>query len=238
MKKLLFLLFPVISYGQTFTQVGGTTNTINNSSYTVASISFASNKLYLLFTVSTSAGVPNIPTVSGTGITFTQIASTTFNTVGSAVQQVSVFRALISSGTSTTLTVSFSGQTQNELLCNIYEVSGVAVTGTNGSDAIVQSATDRADTDANPAITLSSLSGSGNAVICIFSNNQAPFGGTPESGWTQLLNLTAIGSPPSSYIVYRTKTTDNTPSVTASASNWGGVAIELLATGRRIIITN
>lgn len=195
---------------------------------TLGSNNFIAGRLYLIFVTTTKATTPETPTMSGTGQTWTQI-----NTTATSVQRITAFRFYCTSNNTNDATV-FVGPNQTSYVLNRYEVTGMINTGTNGSDAIVQSVTNSA-TGANPSITLAAISSSGNAVIAAFSNNVNPFGGTPESGWTGGVN-NGTSLPSGGYSMFRTNTTDNTPTVTAASSDWLGIAVEIEGTARRRII--
>jgi len=235
MKKILFLLFPIISYGQmTITGVSNGYQTLGIAS--AGTGAYAVGDFFIAFCGTTnSGGTPATVSLAGTSQTWTQIGSA-LNISGDYRIQAFRWAATTSAG-SGTINVTYTG-TQDGGWMIVLKVTGADVTGTNGSNGIVQFANDAQNTDANPDITMSVISNSRNSVVCGFINNQNPFGGGPESSWTEYgeggYNTPTTGG----YTMYRTGTTDNTPTVTASASNWAGIAIELKASGRRIIITN
>jgi hypothetical protein len=118
----------------------------------------------------------------------------------------------------------------------IYEITGVPTTGTNGADAIVQAVTNTGTASANPSISMTAISDGRNAVMTFFTNSVNPFGGTPESGWTENYDVGYATPDNGTYIMRRLTTTDNTPTVTAAASDWSGIAIEIKSAARRRII--
>lgn len=199
-------------------------------------IPFTINKLYIavVFADSTDTYGSNITSTSFTWDTLAQIK-------GVNGRRIAVYKMLATSSTTTddpTETFTF-GHFPNMLAFYIYEVAGIAL-GSNGGNAVIQVAIDSA-TGANP--TISTLSGiaANTGVIAAYINGSATFSGTPESGFTESVdNGCNTGGGvyiAGNYLMYRVNTNDNTPTVTASSSNWIGLAISFRG-GRRIISTN
>lgn len=235
MKKLLFILFPVFSYGQitinaAFT--GYTTTTTDASAFGHSSKTFTAGKLYLFVAMTT--GTTNPGTIAGTtSSTWTSVVST-----GNSTRRIQVFRFLPSSTiTGETVNIGTFGGGSTGYSTFILEISGVNTTGTNGSGAIAQTATG-GTTGTDPTITFSSGALPNNAIVSIFFNDANPFGGTQESGWTEA-NDDGYSTPTAGgYTMTRINTSDITPTVTASSSTWIGVGIEIKGSFRRTIITN
>lgn len=121
------------------------------SSYATASIAPSANKLILAVTAGGPNGVTaNTPTLTGASMTWTQVATQLFDSGNQ--RQITVFRALSSSPGSGALTFDYAGQTQVRCFWSVLEYSGTVITGTNGADAIVQSATN-ANSGTNTGIT-------------------------------------------------------------------------------------
>lgn len=233
MKKLIFLLFPVFSYGQiTVSEYAGGYSTSGVAS--ISSKTYEAGHVYFIFAGTTNSATPATVSISGGSTSWTLVTSI-ISTDG--LMRLEVFRYAPASNTTTGLTISYTGS-QNGGFSLGYDITGAQVTGTNGSDAIVQSVTDGASTSANPTITMAAISNPRNAVICGFINNANPFGGTPESGWTEEEDNGYNTPNTGGYVMYRLITSDNTPTVTAASSTWAGIAIEIRASGRRIITTN
>jgi len=235
MKKLLFILFPVFSYGQvTITGVSNGYQTLGIGSTGLGS--YAPGNLFIAFCGTTNAGgTPATASLSGTSQTWTQIDNK-LDINGNA--RVQAFRwAPTTSAGSGTINVSYTG-TQDGGWIMVVKITGADATGTNGSNGIVQFVNDAQNTDANPDITMAAIANSKNGVVCAFINNQNPFGGAPESGWTEDFEGGYNTPTTGGYYMFRNSGTDNTPTVTASSSNWAGIAIEIREGGRRVIITN
>lgn len=243
MKKYLYSLLLFIScnvcryetvYGQIVINKNfypAAASTVDASAFGVNSATLTAGKLYLFIAVTT--GTTNNGTVTATSTTWTNVAN-----VGNSTRRVQVFRCMPSvtvSGESVQIG-SFGGGSSGSASA-IWEITGVPTTGINGADAIVQAVTATGTASANPSLTLAPISNSHNVVIAVFGNSLNPFGGVPESGWTEDFDSGYDTPTAGSYIMSRLTTTDNTPSVTAASSDWAGIAIELKATATRRIIS-
>lgn len=207
--------------------------TLSNSSSNASSfgfpISFTAGKLYLW--VATLTGAVTHGTVTSANTTWTSVAS-----VGDVVRSVQILRFLPTTNVaSETVSMGSFGGNTTGAACVVYEITGVPITGINGADAIVQ-AVSNAATGADPSIAMSALTGTSNAVISVFTNSVNPFGGTEESGWSEITDVGYTTPDNGTYEMRRLTTTDNTPTVTAASSDWAGIAIEIKSVSRRRII--
>ena len=154
------------------------------SSATTATLTPVASRLYLLTVRSTlGAGTPNTPTVTGGGgLTWVLVATAT-----QTISRVSVFRALKTSGlTSGTVVVDFAGQTQVNIRLGIAEFTNAKTTGTDGSGAIVQSATNSALTGSTASATLSAFADATNNASFMGIAESANETNNAEAGWTKL----------------------------------------------------
>lgn len=220
MKKLLFILlfFALKAQGQTInfsnsdaTATPGAVVTINSSTY-VASRTY----IFLVGTFAASTPTDN-PTISSGGLTLTKRGTQ----AGGFNDRWIIYTADVPSDVTTAITFTFA-ESQNTKVSIIYYTDlnvsrSYAVAGATGSTA-------------DPSISLTARTAS---VISAFSNNANPFTGTPESGWTEDVDA-GFATPTGRYSMHRDNTTDYTPTVTSSASNWTGIAIQIY--GRRRII--
>jgi hypothetical protein len=153
---------------------------VDRTSYTTASISPTANRLVVL-SVYNDAASPNIPTVSGASMTWTQVVTRTAGSV-----RITIFRALSATPGSGVLTIDFAGQTQAGCMWAVDEFSGVNKTGVNGISAIAQTAgNDATGSQTGITVTLGSFSNANNATYGVveWGNNQAI---TEGSGFTEL----------------------------------------------------
>lgn len=214
---------PIIStHDVSITAIGAPENiTTNASSFQYTDFTLQAGKLYLFVTGMT--GASSFGTITASTQTWNTVSQ-----VGNSTRRLAVYRCMPTE----TVTLedvslgSFGGCTG--YFVALYEISNVKTTGANGADAIVQAVSNTGTASANPSISMASLTGNTNAVMAFFTNSLNPFGGTPESGWTEDFDSGYATPDNGSYIMHRLNTTDNTPTVTASASDWAGIAIELI----------
>src|SRR3989442_2758141 len=137
----------------------------NPKSATTASIAPGANQLVLAWVASTATPTPGVPTLSGNGLTWVIMA-------GAVGSRISLFRAMGASPTAGPVTIDFGSSTQKSIAWSIVEFSGVDTSGTNGSGAIVRTATgyDGAAGPSGLTITLAAPVGSGNATAGGFEN--------------------------------------------------------------------
>lgn len=242
MKKLLLISLFFISCKYDYAQIVIATTPEFGYSYSstaaglVNSQTYTAGKLYICIIMRVDATAVADFVLAGTSSTWTEIANVTGVTTGTNLARLKVYRYAPASNVTEGLTISNAGS-QDGYVGVLYEITGTINTGTNGADAIVQIVTDAQDANANPTITMAALNPK-NSVIAFFGNDVNPFGASPETDWSEL-SENGFNTPTTGGVfISRHRTTDNTPSVTASASNWVGVAIELNSALRRIIITN
>lgn len=194
--------------------------------YASASWTRVNGRLYLA-AVHYKANTPGSPTVAlndNGGLTWVQVA-----TVESNNSRLTLLRALVAAGAgSGTTELDFSAAVDN-MQVHIAEFDGVDTSGTNGSGAIVQSAT------ANSASVAAT---SGAVTLAAFGDaaNNAPYGAfahntneaaTPEGGYTELAD---------NWVGDRSLETEwkigEDTSVSASWAgnvNWRAIAVEIKA---------
>ena len=216
-----------LTYGDS--GVGGGT------SFSSSSISPSSNALVLL-SVSSRTGIstdPNIPTVTGNGLTWVQVATLVFDTTSSSRRRLTVFRAMGASPSNGAVTVDFAGQTQTDYSYAVDQSTGTDTTGTNGSGAIVQSVSNSDESGSASSITatLAAFSNAGNATFGAFAE-AATFGFTVGSGFTLL--GAATGSADTGIMCNTEYKLSNDTTVDGSwsgAGEIGCIAIEINAQG-------
>lgn len=167
-----------VTHGTSF-NAGGIT------SATTASITPSANNL-ILITITSRNGAstdPNHATVSGCSLTWVEVNSVAYDTGGTSRRRLTVLRAL---GTPTTgsLTIDFAGQSQTSIDWVVDQFSGVDTTGTNGSGAVVQTASNADVTATAHALTVT---------LAAFSSvNNATWGGFATGGVAS--NTTRVGA--------------------------------------------
>ena len=198
---------------------------VDASLFTTASITPTANRLVIVVVLShrTPAGVA--PTLSGNGLTYVQIATQTFST-GNA-HRITMFRAMGSAPTAGAITIEFGEETQNACAWSVFEFDGVDTTGTNGSGAVVQSATNSISFDTVLTVTLAAFASANNGACSGFGFSTADTV-TPDTGWTEIHEVSEAG-------VFTNETqwrADNDTTASATGTNSqdiGGIAIEIKA---------
>ena len=230
MKKLLYILFFFVScnvYGQvtiTHKVTAGPVST-NATSYSTASHSYTSGRMYVLTVMLTGATTEGEVTASSQ--TWTVAGST-----GDATRRIVTLTTVATSTVTETLTYGNFGSTATGFCMTVFEV-----TGFSSSVGAVRQVHYGGATGANPTINMGSLDAN-SAVFTAWMSGTNPFGGTPEAGWTEHTDGGYTVPDAGVYFMYRNTTSDNTPTVTAASSTWIGLGIEIAANRRRISIIN
>ena len=196
-----------------------------------ASVSPTSNALQLL-QINSKTGIsvdPNQPTVTGNGLTWVAINSIVYDTTSSSRRRITLFRALGASPSSETIAIDFGGQNQTDVLWSLEEATGIDTSGTNGSGAIVQSATNKDETitTATLTVTLGAFSDINNATFGAFANYGSPTGVTAGAGFTLLGNIEDSLNALHSSDEWKTANDTGVDLTFDQNSQMGGIAIEI-----------
>ncbi len=196
-----------------FDHVGaGNVSSINTNSKT-----WVINNLYLVTVYNfIFPGTPALPTVSGMTQQATRIS------VSDSRQRINLF-SFLGDGTTSAKTIDFGGVAQTYAEVVVDEVIGSVITGTNGSDAFVQTATNDGN-DSGPGtfgVSLSAFAAGNNATWFAVGNGTGP--ATPKSGFTALSESDVNLALDSEYLA----SPDTAPNMTGSASYWTAVGAEL-----------
>lgn len=207
---------------------------VDATSYNTASITPGKKCLILAWVWGIGASTPAAPTLTGNGLTWVQVA-----TVTNGVRRLTLFRAMetTSNPTAGAVTINF-GATATGCTWSIAQFSNVKTTGSNGSDAIVQSVTNSA-TSSSLTVTLAAFGSASNATAAGFgtASNAAI---TAGSGFTELGNRNQ-GSPAMAGLSQWRSDNDTTANATFTSSvASAGIAVELAVApdGASISTTN
>lgn len=215
------------------------TDTDGTSTATTASVTPSANKLQLLSVTartgdSTDTGTP---TITGNGLTWVNIAHIVYDRTSASRKALDLFRAMGASPSTGAITIDYGSQTPSAISWALDEVSGMDTTGTNGSGAIVQSATNwHQDTDGlnTITVTLGAFSDSNNATF----GAMAADGNTPATlssvgtGFTQVGNSVNTGGDGVNLVREFRSDNDTTVDITWSKIvDLGGIAIEIKVAG-------
>jgi hypothetical protein len=155
----------------------------NATSYNTASVTCTANKLYLLIVGSgDTAGATTVPTATGGGQTWTLVLS---NQQGTGNQRLTILRALSAApGAGAVINIAFAGVTHESCSWKVVEIDGVLTTGTNGADAISESA-QIDDSGATNQVSLASVA-SGNATVGALVGNSSSVVFSADTGFTAI----------------------------------------------------
>lgn len=205
-------------------------NSANLITYTTASITPGANKLILLAVEGLKGAdeVHGVPTVTGNGLTWEQVATTgvdaaTTNFLG----RFSLFRAVGSSPTAGTVSITFDS-TQTSAAWSVVEISGVPMQN-NGAVAIAQSATNRADNVTTLSVTMATFKSQNNATIAFFAGGDGDgltrtF--TPAAGFTEIHD-TGIQFANIHSQFKQSASTSASTTVSSEVDGLAGIAVEL-----------
>ena len=201
------------------------------SSFSTASISPAANRL-LLLCISCEFG--HTWSISGNGLTWDLVASANFS-----ASYVYIFRAM-SDTTPSSGAISATGSFSDVFDWTVLSVQGVK-TGANGANAIVQSPS---GTGSNTAVsvTLAAFASANNATLLVSSGLAASAAtGTVGSGFTELVDQSAVGTSPyymSQYVEWK-NSNDTTADYTASTTVvYSALGLELAEGGITKTLSN
>lgn len=214
-------------------------NGADQSSYTTASITPTANACVLVAvgnrTNTNYVGGPNIPTLTGNGLTYVQVVtrSSGATTTTSVPSRITIFRAMGAAPTSGAITIDLAGQTQTHTSWSVTEFTGADTSGTHCSGGIVQSNSTNsaiAGASTSPAtVTLGSVPASANNATLswtrLFSNTAATVG----TGFTQLSQ--AGDGPDGARYLAQYKLNAQTASATFTNTGWITMAVEIRAAG-------
>lgn len=219
---------------------GSGQSNVDSTSYTTGSISPTANRLILgAVACSANDAATVAPTLSGNGLTWVQIGTDTGTVVGNE-RRITLFRAMGASPSSGIVTITLSA-TMLGCAWGFSEVTGMDTGGTNGSGAIVQSATNSRDAnDANfISVTLAAFADATNNATFIAAVAAANQAMAPEAGFTELFDVTHIDRNMNASGAWRVGQ-DTTPTISWTNNTVAAaVAVEIQepqATTRRIML--
>ena len=198
-------------------------NAVDAASFATASIAPTADNLILVAVANdaaTEAGAVE-PTLSGNGLTWVSIGTAKAVTTA----RITLFRSMGAAPSAGAITIDFASNTQNACCWSVIEFGNVNTGGTNGSAAVVQSAT---NTAAFPAltvvVTLAAFASANNATYGAFGTT-AGTAIEPGSGFTEVHDVAAGGSHLSTeWRVDNDTTVDETH---ATGANWHAIGVEI-----------
>lgn len=204
-----------------------------SSSATSAPISPSGNALVVCDVLNLNndfSSPPNTPTVSGNGLTWVQVATVTYADYGSGdLLRLTRFRAMGASPSSGAVTITCSAA-QGLIAYSIYEITGVDTSGTNGSGAVVQTATDETALATALTVSLAAFGSPNNMAIGAFGYGADTGSLTAGSGFTTIHDVAAAGGD---VVFTEYRLNDTTVDIThTDIQALGGIASEIKAAGK------
>ena len=160
----------------------------NYSSYLFPSATYSNNVLYIAFTTTSCSSAdgctqgiaPAATSVSGAGLTFTEIGTAGGLLFSGSNRRIQAWRALVPSGATTGVVTATLEYTSTSMGAVMLAFTGTKTSGTNGADAVVQYNTNTS-TGTGLTVTLNAFADSNNRPVAFFAHryNQAT---THEAG--------------------------------------------------------
>ena len=217
--------------GMTVSRLGAIHDAKDASSYSFGSVATSAGRVYIVFlSTSVSSGqAPAAASVSGAGLSFSEIGAAGGAVYSSGVRRIQAWRALAASGASAgPILVTLNGVTTG-LDAVLLELGGVDTSGTNGSGAIVQSASSNARKVRTLSVGLAPFAASANRPLAFFAHRAAE-ATTEEPGYTELEDGGHTAPVAAAECEWHASSADASPSASwSSVADGGGVAVELRA---------
>ncbi len=201
----------------------------NAAEYKTSAVVCGSYRPILAIVTTTDTVLPDAHALTSLHGTWTQIANTNYNTIGTPLGRLSIWRLLNTNGTqSSAITNKFSnGATGGSFA--ILEFPGADTSGSGGSGAFINIKMGGTNT-ANPAITLTAAIGNHrNCVVGALASAVNPFTGTAEANWIEDIDIGHSSPNDGLYVTHHVNGTDVSIAVTMSAAEWGGIGVEVKA---------
>lgn len=205
-------------------------NDVNNVKvYTTASIAPAPNTLVTIaVTTHNATAAAPVPTLSGGGMaSWDVVATATYDVVGTPKKRITIFRAMSASPGSGPITIT-SSVTLSDCQWIVSQWSGVDGSGTNGSGAIVQTASNAADAVTTLAVPLAPFANPNDVAYGVFGINSNVVAITPGVGFTEIDEQPSTESTAADLFA---EWGVNLPTITANwaTKNAGALGVEIKA---------
>jgi hypothetical protein len=169
------------------------TDLVNKTIYTTDAISPAPNTLVTVAVMSYRSPNAISPMVTGGGMSsWEQVASVDFEDISLPKRRMLIFRALSAAPGSGPITIRFTNSVGN---CEwiVSQWGGVETGGVNGSGAIGQTGSNRADAGSNGlVVSLGALGNANNVAYGVFGVNSQVPAITPGTGFTEITEQVAV----------------------------------------------
>lgn len=199
----------------------------NAASYATGSWTPTTGRLAVCVVQSEISGTTNVPTVSGNGITWSEVRNYEDDTSGTT-SRITVFVAKTAGSSAGAVTADFASQTQAGGNVIVDEVDGADVSGT-ALQAIVQSVAGTVNgSGTSESISLAALASAGNASYGAF-HHQADEATSNGTGYTSLGGGSHAGPSSALFTEYKAAGSTTVDASWATSSGKGGIAMEIKA---------
>jgi hypothetical protein len=219
-------------------KVNEITTSDNLSSYDFPAATYSNNVLYIAFTTSTCQssgsppcdvngwGAPLVTSVSGAGLTFTEIGPAGGQGFSSDNRRIQAWRALATSGATTGVVTATLDNISYSMGAVIIEFTGTKTSGTNGADAVANYAT-ASGSATSLTVNMAAFADSNNRPVAWFSHRAAE-PTTHETGYTELHDTNNGTTPVMGYMAeWHATVAETTPSASWTTGSNGGFALEI-----------
>ncbi len=195
------------------------------ASYATGSWTPPTNDLIILYVFNrATTGAPNTPTVSGNGLTWTQIKTVVDS---GNLRRMTLFGANASGSSAGATTIDFAGQTQTMCYAFFFQATSVDLSG-GVAAAFVQSPTGTGSATSG-SITLAAAGSADNRPISGWFHS-AQQGSTERTNWTEADDLSAGAPVGGMETQYRSDAFEITASASwVTSAVWVGIAAEIKA---------
>ena len=216
-----------------FANLGASANPDINSSTDATSYANTAwtppNSLIVLVVYSREVSALNtVDSVTGNGITWTQIATVTWGSGN--IHRLTLFGANGSGATNEATTIQYGADTQIGCIASFFEVTGADLSG-GVAAAFVQAPTNSGAAALSGSVTLAAAGNSNNRPIAAFmhaANEVTTF----ATNWTELDDLAGAAPVRGVDTQYRSDAYDTAAAASwATSAVWGGIAAEIKAAG-------
>lgn len=223
--------------GMTVRSLAGSSTTAGATTYTATALATGTkpmdSSILFCMVVSSKASAPDIPTLTGYGLTWTQCSTTNYNTLASPTQRLTVFFAKSNSAANTNECVATFGGTATGCIMRVIEVPFADMHLANATNALVQIVHGGNNVNTNAVATLAAYSGTRNLAIAFIGASLNSANNVAEAGWTKESDQNYNTPATEGTVVYQLLATDTSVLVTNAASiSWASVAIEVAQESR------
>lgn len=198
------------------------------STYETTSFSVLPGRLYIASVHSglRTTTTPNTPTISGLGITWTQVDTALPDDASSSRSRITSFRGVAPSNATGTITTDHGGQNQDRCTVSCDEFDNVDTTTTDG---VVQKANNRVTGATSLSVTLAAFGSTNNATYGVFGISYQGTPYTAGSGFTLITHAVDVVPDYTIQTEFRNDNDTGVDMTTTGVEDLGAIAMEIKA---------